>query len=85
MLWVSYMAESRDSGSLSGLRQIMNGLGGNCGRWKWSTQMDNDAVNDNVIFSQDCILEQEKNSLKCLLCQTMVDVEQTSGFAFSSE
>lgn len=36
---------------------------------------------DNV-FSQDCILEQEKCALRCLLCQTMADVGETSGFAF---
>lgn len=37
---------------------------------------------DNA-FSQDCILEQEKYALRCLLCQTMADVGETSGFAFS--
>lgn len=61
-LWLSCMAESRDSGSLSGLRQIMNGQGGNCSRWKWNRQMDNHAVNDNVIFPRLHLGAREKFS-----------------------
>lgn len=49
------------------------------GAHKWILML----VRDNAVFSQDCILEQEQNALRCLLCQTMADVGEISGFVFS--
>lgn len=37
---------------------------------------------DRVIFSQDCILEQENNTLRCLWCQTMADAGRNLWICF---